>query len=203
MVLMLAAWACHGQEKLVIGMSERVIFDGSSEYEAVDSLVFVVDRGRSCVCDHIEVYFDVEMQHLAYQSFERNDSCTTIDYWRSGAVKKYTTYLKAENDMPLWWYTEYYCSNGQLIFKGPSPNQPQRKHYVNYYCNGNKMNAFDHVGMAADGQMTWWYENGNLMSVFFFEDGRQVGDWTYYHEDGKLQKIERYANGERVETIEY
>jgi antitoxin component YwqK of YwqJK toxin-antitoxin module len=192
-----------GQEKYVIGESENVTYNPEYEYEGIDSVVYVNDNGNYCQCDNIEVYYDNQMENLAYKSYQQQDSCYNDHFWRNGQLKKHVMYVKMSDGFPTWWYSEVYCSNGQLIFKGPSPNQPQKKHYVNYYCNGNKKSEFDHVGIGAEGKMTMWYENGEVKSEFWFENHKETGEWRYYNVSGDLEKVEFYNQGELIEMKKY
>lgn len=185
------------QDTLIIGESERIIQSLDLSYPELDSLILVMDGTNVNYCKPVVVYFDKEKKKIAYRSETFGDSCSTFNYWTNGLLKKRVNYIMIDG-APVWWSEELYCSNGQLIFKGPSPNQPGRKLYVNYYCNGFKKNEFYHLGLGVDGKMTWWYENGVIESESFYDKNIPIGLWKYYDDSGKLIKTEKYENGEVI-----
>jgi len=198
-----------GQEKLVIGTSPRIgyipVKDDINLREGVDSTVFIKDKRPDWQCGEVEVYYDLSMKNIAYKSYNISDSCFVKQYWRNGKIKEFEiSVLKTREPSNLkyldWVYSEYYCINGQLIYKGPSPNILEKYHYVQYYCNGQKRSEFDRDGGMCVGKMTWWYENGKLKREAYFENHKRANEWKYWNPNGKLVKIEIYNNGV-VQTI--
>ena len=61
-----------GQEKLVIGESDRISFDSRQLFDDLDSTVWIVGEGYNysgcCHCESIEVYYDKKMRLLDYNS---------------------------------------------------------------------------------------------------------------------------------------
>ena len=202
--LLLLSLAAASQTKLLLSDTSIVGYYPSTEWEDIDSLVYIHSGGGDCtLCDDYLVYFDNEFQNIAYVSQSFGDTCVVQDFWRNGNLKRKTVYLKHSDGFPIWWFDEIYCQNGQVIFKGPSPNQPGKKLFINYHCNGTKKLEFYHEGMGADGKMTWWYANGKLESESYYDNNEPTGEWKYWNEDGLLIKTERYEAGKLVETINY
>lgn len=194
-----------GQEVLVIGQSEKVKYNANDEFEELDSTVYIFEPGRECFCDDIEVYFDSAKKTLAYKSYNESDTCHTFNYWRNGSLKKHVIYIPNEyhKDISVWWWYEAYCSNGQVLYKGPSDNQSKRFKSVTYYCNGQKRREFIREGEGAVGEITFWYPNGKLKEIWNFENWKMEGEWKYYDENGKLTKTEFYDQGKLIETKKY
>ena len=205
LLLLLLCSSVFGQDKLVIGMSEKVSYH-QSEYVEIDSVVSIVDSNKFHYgCTSIEVYFDDSLKKSAYKSFQSNDSCFNYHYWRNGKLKQLIVYKCQSEDeyKNTWWYHERFCKNGQALFKGPTPNQLQKKHYINYYCNGNKQLEFDHIGIGAEGKMTSWHENGKLQCESHFKDDKRIGTWRYWNVEGRLIKEEVYERDVLKKTMQY
>jgi antitoxin component YwqK of YwqJK toxin-antitoxin module len=199
-VLVSLGLSLQAQIKLHISDS-LVVYSPDYGYPENDSLVFIQKAGEITFCEAYQVYFDTKWSQLAYESYSKGDTCTVVHYWRNGKLKRKTLHIKIEGS-PVWWYEEIYCSNGALLFKGPSPNQPGVNLMINYYCNGNKRNEFYHNGSGAEGKMTWWHENGQIQSECFFENNEPTGTWKYYDERGKLERTERYEKGVLIKIEE-
>jgi antitoxin component YwqK of YwqJK toxin-antitoxin module len=193
------------QEKLTIGQSEKVIYSMDYENNELDSVVFISENGRFCKCDEIEVFFDKEKKNLAYKSFQIDDTCKTLDYWKDGSLKKLMFYVWDENipGAPNWTYHERYCKNGQAIYKGYVSNYWKMTDMVIYYCNGNKKVQRDSLGEQNEGKVTSWYQNGNIETEFYFKNREEVGDWKYYNVQGKLIKTEFYRLGKLTKTVNH
>ena len=189
------------QSKLVISDTIKVKYK-TSQWVGIDSTV-IINSNEEGYCKFYEVYFDKNFRTLAYKSVVIGDSCIEYDFWRNGKLKKKTIYLIDEVQSPIWWYDELYCANGSLIFEGPSPNQKGRKHYIHYYCNGNKREEFEVENVGVYGLMRTWYENGNLQSDSYYENSTPIGKWTYYDKNQKVNKVEIYKKGELIETKNY
>lgn len=202
-LLLLVPTVLSSQTKLFISNTSKVIYNLCLEWEDADTVVFVKRTGNLNFCDHYKVYFDKSLRNLAYSSHSSGDTCTTQDFWRDGGLKKKTVYVKQPAGHPLWWFEEVYCQNGQVVFKGPSPNQPAKNLHTNYYCNGNKKVEFYNVEMGADGKMTRWFESGQVQSETYFDKNGPTGDWKFWSEKGKLIKTERYVEGELIKMQIY
>jgi hypothetical protein len=190
------------QTRFIISDTNHLVYS-RSDWEEIDSVVFIFwDEHPSC-CDSYEVYFDENLQHLAYKSESIGDSCISYDYWRGGQLKKRTVHLRDNDGIAIWWSDEVYCENGSIIYKGPSLNQPGKKQIINYYCNGNKKIEFYHMGIGAEGKMTRWYENGNLESESFFENNEPIHTWKYYNLNGELIREEFYETGKLSRTVSF
>ena len=190
------------QTRFIITDTNHLIYS-HSDWEEIDSVVFIFSNGNPSFCDSYEVYFDDNLKHLAYKSESVGDSCITYDYWREGQLKKRTVHLRNQDGVPVWWSNEVYCENGSIIYKGPSLNQPGKKQIINYYCNGNKRIEFYHMGLGAEGKMTKWYANGNLESESYFENNEPINRWKYYNQNGALIREEIYENGKLTSTKDY
>jgi hypothetical protein len=204
-LLLFACFATNGQDSLVIGKSDKVSYLQSEHFE-LDSIVSVKDSGMPYSrCNSYKVYFDDSLTQLAFKSFQSNDSCFYSHYWRNGGLKHLIVYKPQVDyaDQYVWWYEEMYCKNGQLLFKGPSPSQPQKKHWITYHCNGNKKIEFDHLGFGPDGKMTMWYENGIMQQEFHFKNSIKVGIWKYWNVNGVLMKEELYENDTLQKAIDF
>lgn len=200
LIVVLVSLGLNLQAQVKLHLSDSmVVYSPDYDYPELDSQVFVQKASDVTFCDNYQVYFDRELTKLAYESFSKDDTCFVIHYWRDGKLKRKTLHVKVKG-IPIWWYDEMYCKNGQVLFKGPTPNQPGLNHMINYYCNGQKRNEFDHNGYSAEGKMTWWYENGRVQSEQYFEYNEPNGEWKYYDEKGKLERIELYENGVLIKT---
>ena len=209
LLLIVLSFTTIAQTKLVITDTSKVEYSTEYATEGIDSIVSIKSEEYNVnydFCGFYEVYFDKDLRQLAYKSEAIKDSCITYDYWRNGTLKKKVIYQKKIEGLegiPVWWYDEIYCSNGQLIFKGPSNMQPGKKLCINYYCNGSKKLEFYLLGVGADGKMTKWYENGKIQSESYYDYDTPIGKWTYWSEDGQLEKTESYDNGKLTETKNY
>jgi hypothetical protein len=195
-LILLAAVCCSGvsqaQVKIALSDTARVSYVPAFGWEQIDSIVFLHTLGTPPFCEDAEVYFDDELTRLAYVSRVEGDSCIAWDYWRNGQLKKKTIHLLDHDRIPIWWSDEIYCENGQLIFKGPSPNVPGTHHYITWYCSGKKKREFDHMDFGAHGVITTWFENGKIESEEYYDNGNPVGVWKYFDENGKLVREERH-----------
>ena len=196
--------AVGAQEVLVLGQAEKAEYIADVEYEGIDSLVFIDEPGRLCVCDDIEVYYDTTKESLAYKTFAEPDTCHKYQYWKNGQLKKHVIYLsEPSRNVPVWWWEEAYCENGQLIYRGPTFNQSERFAYVLYDCNGGKRKEFIREGEGIVGEIKLWYANGQLKEVWNWKDYKEDGEWKYFSEAGSLVKVEVYDMGKLVETKNY
>lgn len=202
-IFLLTSPLLFSQKKLHLSDTSYVTYGPSDDSEYIDSVVFILDGVNLTYCDKYEVYYDHAFKQLAYESYSTGDSCFVKQYWRNGNLKKKTIFIEWEDGIPVWWYEEMYCKNGQIVYKGPTPNQPEKFLSTYYYCNGNKRLEYYHLNLGADGKMTYWYENGQLESEMYFENDIPVGEWKYWNEDGSLKATERYKDGELVETIKH
>jgi hypothetical protein len=200
---LLSAHGLMGQNRFLITDSIHVFYGPMPDEEDLDSVAYILKDGIFPICEAHEVYFDAAFSRLAYKTEMIADSCISYDYWRNGRLKKKTVHLLMEENTPVWWSEEMYCENGNLKFKGPSPNQHGIKHYVHFYCNGNKKVAFTQIDENAEGAMTSWYENGLVESEMFFKNNLPEGPFRYYNESGKLYLTEVYRDGILIQTLNH
>ena len=200
---MLPSITLWSQNRFLITDSIHVVFSPMPDQEDLDSVAYIPKEGILPICEANEVYFDAAFSRLAYKTEVIADSCISYDYWRNGILKKKTVHLLNEEKLPVWWSEEMYCENGNLIFKGPSPNQPGKKHYIHYHCNGNKKVEFTQIDDNAEGALTTWYENGNVEAEMFFRNNQPEGEFRYYDENGRLETTEVYQEGNVVRIIHH
>jgi|GEM_PF-5922332 len=197
----------QAQDKLVIGKSPMVQLVPDTDFDELGNIVWINIPGEDVSCKAMEVYYDESMRNIAYESYSSGDSCRVFQYWPNGSLKKFTLYIKNQNQVPVWWYTENYCENGQILYNGPAPNQIKARKIESYYCNGKKRLEFDQLPIKGfneiNGKKTEWYESGSLKSEEYYEMGVNNGEWIYYNQNGKITKIEWYNKGTLIKKEEY
>jgi antitoxin component YwqK of YwqJK toxin-antitoxin module len=196
----------YSQQKLVIGKSELVTISITPDEPELAEQVYVQSENGTSFCEAIQVYYDEQKRYIAYESYSRNDSCFVFQYWKDGSLKKFTLHITMQGH-PVWWYDESYCQNGQLLHRGPSPNQAVPGKTVTYHCNGNKKLEWERIIIKdmwqPDGKMTRWFENGQIESESWYNKGKEMGEWVYYNESGKIIKREWYESGKLSKSENY
>jgi len=187
------------QEKVVLGESDKAVIHAWMDSDRADSLVSYRVSSLS-ECANAQVYYDSEMKKLAYESYIEADSCHSFHYGRNGKLQQHSISILDVGGLPLWWWSEEYCSNGQLITKGPSPNQKDTTMVVYYYCNGTKWFESLECGGEIIGDVNFWYENGQLKHSMTYINNRLHGEWKNWDEDGNWTYSEFYDRGKYIET---
>lgn len=183
------------QTKFVHGISDSVDYQFYYEEPELDSVTIVMYNVQDLCIPNIEVFFDKKMKNLAYKSWQNQDSCFTVDYWRNGNIKMKNIYVWDElAKLHRWDHNEVYCENGQLIRKCKISNT-DKVFIENFYCNGQKRNQFSRTIVWITGERLDWYENGQMkMTQNYDSKGKKCGIWKYWKEDGTILKIEHYKN---------
>lgn len=142
---------------------------------------------------------------------KNNDTITTLYYYPNGNLFKLERTI---GQTPSYIYTEMWCKNGQLIYKGPFVYFGQLNDITHYHCNGKIKVQFHIFSGTATGIWQEWYENGQIKMNGEYKDvsketsgtippSTAIGKWSYWDENGKLIKEIFYEEGEIVKETKY
>ena len=133
------------------------------------------------------IYYNKSRKDTASYSFIDNDTCVIKQYWRKEELKAIEKYLQ---DRLV--FAEYYCENGQLIYKGNPFATDYEKVY--FYCNGN-IRSFHN---PKNGEFKHWHENGVLSVTGILFNYKKRDLWTYYDQSGDIIKYEFYKDDDMI-----
>lgn len=193
---LLIGLSCYGQTETFITDTSKITYLLPPNNTDIDSVVIIKDYEKGF--SNWKVYFDKDKKQLAYESIISGDTCTKVDYWRNGNIKKMTIMVKGEDDFYRWWCDIQYYKNGQLIVKWCPYQFTEKTLITRFYPNGRKQMEWTQFQMGAVGMFTWWHDNGQKESEVNFENYVEEGERKYWDRDGNLIKTELWKSGEVV-----
>jgi antitoxin component YwqK of YwqJK toxin-antitoxin module len=193
---LLIGLSCYGQTETFITDTSRINYLLPANNTDIDSVVTIKDYEKGF--SDWEIYFNKSKKQLAYESIINGDTCTKIDYWRNGNLKKKTLLVKGKDNYFRWWCDIQYYQNGQLIVEW-CPSQFNEKTLITrYYPNGKKQMQWTQFQIGAVGMFIWWHDNGQKESEVNYENNVEEGERKYWDKEGSLIKSEMWVNGEIV-----
>ena len=194
--ILLSGLNSFSQIETFITDTTRLTYLPTDNYAEIDSIIAIKNYDQEYA--EWKIYFDNSKKQLAFESILNADTCTKIDYWRNGSVKKKTVMVKGKDNVFRWWCDTQYYQNGQLIVEWCPYKFNERTLITRYYPNGKKQMQWTQFQIGAVGMFTWWHDNGQKESEVNFENNREEGERKYWDKDGNLIKIEIWKNGEVI-----
>jgi antitoxin component YwqK of YwqJK toxin-antitoxin module len=199
-LILFASYGFGQDESFVISDTNNVIYDTSPSAEELDSVVLRKDYPKHY--SNWKVYYDKNKTQLAFESHLDGDTCNTVDYWRNGGVKRKSTYVNHDNFF-IWWCTEHYYRNGQLIVIWCPSQFSERTLITRYFSNGKKQMEWTQFQIGVDGDFIRWHENGIMESRATYILNKEHGKWSYWNKEGILVKEEIWEDGELINTTNF
>lgn len=196
--ILLVGIDCLSQIETFITDTARVTYFQGNNYTEIDSIIAIKDYEQEY--SEWKIYFDKDKRQLAFESILTGDTCTKIDYWRNGLIKKKTIMVKGGDNFYRWWCDIQFYQNGQLIVKWCPYQFTEKTLITRYYPNGKKQMEWTQFLMGAVGMFTWWHDNGQKESEVNFENYVEEGERKYWDRKGNLIKTEMWKNGEIVSS---
>tara|TARA_B100000809_G_C14903342_1_gene447060 strand:- start:108 stop:737 length:630 start_codon:yes stop_codon:yes gene_type:complete len=196
--VILAGLNCFSQIETFISDTARLTYFPNSNNIEIDSIIAIKDYEKEY--SEWKIYFDKNKRQLAFESILNADTCTKIDYWRNGTIKKKTVMVKGKDSIYRWWCDIQYYQNGQLIVEWCPSKFNDKTLITRYYPNGKKQMQWTQFQIGAVGIFTWWHDNGQKESEVNFENNVEEGERKYWNEDGVLIKTEIWKDGEIVNS---
>lgn len=162
----------------------------------LDSIIHIHDFND--LYDEWEIYFDKNEKQLAYKSVVNGDTCIKTDYWRSGLIKKRSTYIKDKTGFYHWECEEEFCSNGQKIVEWCPALFVNKTLITRYYCNGNKQAQWTAFEAGIEDWYFTWYENGQMSEKTFYVNNKKHGRSQQWDSLGNITTDELYQQGKLV-----
>lgn len=148
-------------------------------------------------CKSRRVFFDSTYTNLVYSIEIRNDSAICEGYWLNGKLRTRDVLITKGDDLCPYYVTrrEFYCENGNLVWKIDSADRDVFKYFTSYYCSGRLQRSctLNALMGRVKGFDSSFYENGKLKSLERYDDHSNKCGFAYYWNDrGRLIKVKEF-----------
>lgn len=169
----------------------------------IDSLNFdkeYMDYYIACddvYCRSRMVFMDSTFTQLVYSIILINDTAFCEGFWLNGNLRSRDILITKNEDLCPYYITrqEYYCENGNLVWKVDSVDIDKFRQFSSYYCEGSLQKTYLHnplMGLAI-GRMITYHRNGKVKSIENYSDhSKKCGFSYYWNEKGKLEFVKEF-----------